>query len=57
LATREGAFGLRKEKIDWAELPQIFDSIKTRSKRTVFVVAEREQTSEKDRFAAITVCG
>jgi hypothetical protein len=47
------AFGLRKEKIDWAELPQIFDSFRTRSERTVFVVAEREQTSEKDRFVDI----
>lgn len=47
------AFGLRKERIDWAELPKIFDSFRTQSERTVFVVAEREQNFEKDRFADI----
>ncbi len=41
------AFGLRKERIDWAELPRIFDSFRTQSERTVFVVAEREQNFEK----------
>jgi hypothetical protein len=47
------AFGLRKVRIDWAELPKIFDSFRTQSERTIFVVAKREQNSEKDRFTDI----